>query len=158
MAWDRLIYIMIQTVVFFPISIAVYFGRWALDTFHAFCGKGKKIHDLVLKNPAEALEAHKKRVDRISAAIAAAPGMVGTGRPNHERVSSRLAENRQKKTVIDMADMDNVVKVDFDGSQKHVVVEPRVSMASLSHFLTEKGFMIACVPELEKNLKNISGI
>ena len=50
-------------------------------------------------------------MDRISAAIAAAPGMVGTGRPNHERVSSRLSDTKLLKTAIDMSDMDNIVVI-----------------------------------------------
>ncbi|CAJ1333627.1 unnamed protein product [Effrenium voratum] len=131
------VYVIVQAVFFLPISIVIFFVEWTRGT--------RRSPDLKLASDAK--EAHSQRVEKVAADVRrqSNDGLLFTSRPDRERISSRIVAPRKQK--IDTGSLKHIVEVDVEKGL--VVVEPRLRMVELSHFLLRRGYTVACVPELD---------
>jgi len=132
------VYVIVQAIFFLPISIVIFFVEWSRGTREA----------PLLKVSREAKAEHAKRVEKVAQSVKSQAGkgdQLFTSRPDRERISSRILAPRKQK--IDTSELKNLVEVDTE--KGFAVVEPRLRMVELSHFLLSQGYSVPCVPELD---------
>mmetsp|Transcript_55331 Transcript_55331/g.103802 ORF Transcript_55331/g.103802 Transcript_55331/m.103802 type:complete len:503 (+) Transcript_55331:131-1639(+) len=131
------IYVLVQATVFLPISLVICMVEWSRGT------RNKPM----LSVEGNAQDQHAARVAAVAAAVRtqSKDGGLFTSRPDRERISSRIMPPR--KRTVDTSQLKNVVQVDTE--KGIVVVEPRLRMVELSHYLLRHGYTVPCVPELD---------